>query len=34
MAVTTSSADINGIRDKAAIVGIGETEFSFDSGRS
>ena len=32
--MTTSSADINGIRDKAAIVGIGETEFSFDSGRS
>ena len=32
--MTTSSADINGIRDKAAIVGIGETEFSWDSGRS
>ena len=32
--MTTSSADINGIRDKAAIVGIGETDFSFDSGRS
>ena len=30
----TSSADLNGIRDKAAIVGIGETEFSWDSGRS
>ena len=27
-------ADTNGIRDKAAIVGIGETEFSWDSGRS
>ncbi len=27
-------ADMNGIRDKAAIVGIGETEFSWDSGRS
>ena len=26
--------DINGIKDKAAIVGIGETEFSWDSGRS
>ena len=25
---------MNGIRDKAAIVGIGETEFSWDSGRS
>ena len=32
--MTTSSVDINGIKDKAAIVGIGETEFSFDSGRS
>ena len=32
--MTTSTADINGIRDKAAIVGIGETEFSWDSGRS
>ncbi len=32
--MTTSSADMNGIRDKAAIVGIGETEFSWDSGRS
>jgi len=32
--VTTNSADVNGIRDKAAIIGIGETEFSFDSGRS
>ncbi|MEC8857658.1 MAG: lipid-transfer protein [Chloroflexota bacterium] len=29
-----SSVDINGIKDKAAIVGIGETEFSWDSGRS
>ena len=27
-------ADTNGIRDKAAIVGMGETEFSWDSGRS
>ena len=27
-------ADTNGIRDRAAIVGIGETEFSWDSGRS
>ena len=27
-------SDINGIKDKAAIVGIGETEFSWDSGRS
>ena len=27
-------AETNGIRDKAAIVGIGETEFSWDSGRS
>ena len=27
-------ADTNGIRDKAAIVGIGETEFSWNSGRS
>ena len=32
--MTTTSADINGIRDRAAIVGIGETEFSWDSGRS
>ena len=32
--MTTNSADVNGIRDKAAIIGIGETEFSFDSGRS
>ena len=29
-----SSVNINGIKDKAAIVGIGETEFSWDSGRS
>ena len=29
--MTTNSADINGIRDKAAIVGIGETEFSWDT---
>ena len=27
-------ADLNGIRDKAAIVGLGETEFSWESGRS
>ena len=27
-------ADTNGIRDKAAIVGLGETEFSWNSGRS
>ena len=27
-------ADTNGIRDKAAIIGIGETEFSWNSGRS
>jgi 3-oxoacyl-[acyl-carrier-protein] synthase III len=27
-------ANTNGIRDKAAIVGIGETEFSWNSGRS
>jgi len=27
-------AETNGIRDKAAIVGIGETEFSWNSGRS
>ena len=27
-------ADLNNIRDKAAIVGVGETEFSWDSGRS
>ena len=32
--MTTTSADLNGIRDRAAIVGIGETEFSWDSGRS
>ena len=32
--MTTSSADINGIKDKASIVGIGETEFSWSSGRS
>jgi acetyl-CoA acetyltransferase len=29
-----SSADVNNIRDKAAIVGIGETEFSWNSGKS
>ena len=29
-----SSVNINGSKDKAAIVGIGETEFSWDSGRS
>ena len=34
MAGTITPADINGIRDKAAIVGIGETEFSWNSGRS
>ena len=34
MAQKITSADLNGIRDKAAIVGIGETEFSRDSGRS
>ena len=34
MAETIAPADTNGIRDKAAIVGIGETEFSWDSGRS
>ena len=31
--MTMSSADINGIRNKSAIVGIGETEFSWNSGR-
>ena len=30
----SASADTNAIRDRAAIVGIGETEFSWDSGRS
>ena len=34
MADTITSADMNGIKDKAAIVGIGETEFSWESGRS
>ena len=34
MAATILPADRNGIRDKAAIVGIGETEFSWNSGRS
>ena len=34
MADTITPADFNGIKDKAAIVGIGETEFSWDSGRS
>ena len=34
MTVTTSFADINGITDKSAIVVIGETEFSWNSGRS
>ena len=34
MAQTIIPADTNGIRDKAAIVGIGETEFSWNSGRS
>ena len=34
MAQTIIPADSNGIRDKAAIVGIGETEFSWNSGRS
>ena len=32
--MTTSSADVNGITDKSAIVVIGETEFSWNSGRS
>ena len=31
--MTTNSADVNGIRDKAAIIGIGETEFSNMHGR-
>ena len=34
MAQQVAAADTNGIRDKVAIVGIGETEFSWDSGRS
>ena len=34
MAQTIIPAETNGIRDKAAIVGIGETEFSWNSGRS
>ena len=34
MTQTVTPADENNIRDKAAIVGIGETEFSWDSGRS
>lgn len=34
MTETIAAADTNGIRDKVAIVGIGETEFSWDSGRS
>ena len=34
MAADITPADVNNIRDKAAIVGIGETEFSRDSGRS
>ena len=34
MVQTIIPADSNGIRDKAAIVGIGETEFSWNSGRS
>ena len=34
MAQTIIPAGTNGIRDKAAIVGIGETEFSWNSGRS
>ena len=32
--MTVTPAEMNGIRDRAAIVGIGETEFSWDSGRS
>lgn len=34
MAKNISSAELNNIRDKVAIVGIGETEFSWESGRS
>ena len=34
MTANITPADLNNIRDKAAIVGIGETEFSWDSGRS
>ncbi len=34
MVADITPADLNNIRDKAAIVGVGETEFSWDSGRS
>ena len=34
MTENIAPADLNNIRDKAAIVGIGETEFSWNSGRS
>ena len=34
MTETITPADLNSIRDRAAIVGIGQTEFSWDSGRS
>lgn len=34
MTTNITAADTNGIKDKAAIVGIGETEFSWNSGRS
>ncbi|MCZ6788878.1 MAG: lipid-transfer protein [Chloroflexi bacterium] len=34
MTETITPADHNAIRDRAAIVGIGETEFSWDSGKS
>ena len=34
MTTDITPADLNNIRDKAAIVGVGETEFSWDSGRS
>ena len=34
MSENITPADLNNIRDKAAIVGIGETEFSWNSGRS
>ncbi len=34
MAENITPADMNNIRDKVAIVGIGETEFSWNSGRS
>ncbi|MFQ5874132.1 MAG: lipid-transfer protein, partial [Dehalococcoidia bacterium] len=30
----TQSRDVNSIKDRCAIVGIGETEYSRDSGRS